>query len=133
MARTLYYVLTIVACVLHAVRSSRTEKTVQDPVQRIAQMEEHRSSIRVSFKVADDSHSSHDERSRQNHTAVDARLRGRRWLAHGHVSRLSRQPIGASSKTGEELVEQPLMTWRRAKLDSGAVVFFVFSLVHRIR
>ena len=60
-ARALYLLLTIVACVVQAARSSRTEQTDQHPVPRIAQMEEHRNSIGVNDQVAVDCPNSHEE------------------------------------------------------------------------
>ena len=56
----LYLVFAIVACVLQAVRSSRAAQTVEDLVQRTAQMEEQRNEINVNFQVADDSETRHD-------------------------------------------------------------------------
>ena len=52
--------LTIIASVRQAVRSSRTAQTVEDLVQRTAQMEEQRNEINVIFLVADDSQTHHD-------------------------------------------------------------------------
>ena len=92
-----------------------------------------KNSINFNCQVADDSQTNDDERSRQGR-----RLRGTRWLAHGYVSPLSRQPVVASVGTGKleygnetekDLVGQLLMKWLRAKLDSGAAGSFVFSLV----
>ena len=77
------------------------------------------------------------ERSRRSDTAADWRLRGTRWSA-SCVSRLSCQLIVANIETGklehgngtvEEPVGQPLMTWHRASLDSGAAGSSVFSQV----
>ena len=78
----------------------------------------------------------HDERSCQNTAAVDQRLCGTQWLAHGHVSQLSGQPIVANivtvklehgKATLEELVGQLLLHWHRAMLDAAAAGLFVLT------
>ena len=126
--RALFLVCTIVACVLQAVRRSRAAQTVEDLVQRTAQMEEQRNKINVNFRLADDTQTHHDERSRRNKTAADWRLRGTRWWAQGCVSWLSCQHVVANIETGklehgigtvEEPVGQPLMKWHRGKAGLG--------------
>ena len=138
LARALYFVLTIVACVPQVVRSWRTEQTVQDLVQRIAQMEEHRISsssvsrlqlvfrsikmngaVRTTLPQTGDlvEHGDwHMGTCRGYH--VNPSVRASRLATCSTRMRLERSFLG-----------QPLMKWRRAKLDPGAAGLYVFSLV----
>ena len=89
-----YLVLTFDACVLQAVRGSRTEETAQDWCRW-------KNSASGVVQVADGSQSNHVEPNRQEQHRRRLELRGTQWLAHGYVSRLTGQSIVASIETGQ--------------------------------
>ena len=82
LARTFYFVLTFVACVLQAVSSARAEETIQDPCSA-SRRRKH--SININFRLQTILRPITMNEAVKHSTAADWRLRGTQWLAHGCV------------------------------------------------